>query len=72
MPTTWAQYVADAKKLHAANPKAYITNDVGDPGFLTSMIWSAGGHPYVTSGTKNVTINLRTPARKKFVNLWTR
>ena len=70
VPTTWAQYVADAKKLHAANPKEYITNDVGDPGFLTSMIWAAGGHPYVTSGTKNVTINLQDAGSKKFGSLW--
>ena len=40
VPTTWAEFAADAKKLHAANPKEYITNDVGDPGFTTSMIWS--------------------------------
>jgi multiple sugar transport system substrate-binding protein len=70
VPTTWAQYVADAKKLHAANPKAYITNDTGDPGFLTSMIWAAGGHPYVTSGTKNVTINFTDAGSQKFVNMW--
>jgi multiple sugar transport system substrate-binding protein len=70
VPTTWAQYAADAKKLHAANPKEYITNDTGDPGFVTSMIWSAGGHPYVTSGTKNVTIDLADPGSQKFVSLW--
>jgi multiple sugar transport system substrate-binding protein len=70
VPTTWAQYVADAKKLHAANPKEYITNDTGDPGFTTSMIWAAGGHPYVTSGTKNVTINLADPGTQKFVSMW--
>jgi len=70
VPTTWAQYVADAKKLHAANPKEYITNDTGDPGFTTSMIWAAGGHPYVTSGTKNVTIDLSDPGTQKFVNMW--
>ena len=70
VPTTWAQYVADAKKLHAANPKAYITNDTGDPGFLTSMIWAAGGHPYVTSGTNNVTINFTDAGSQKFVNMW--
>jgi multiple sugar transport system substrate-binding protein len=71
VPTTWAQYVADAKKLHAANPKEYITNDTGDPGFVTSMIWAAGGHPYVTSGTKNVTINFSSDAgTTKFVNMW--
>ena len=70
VPATWAQYVADAKKLHAANPKEYITNDTGDPGFTTSMIWAAGGHPYVTSGTKNVTIDLSDPGTQKFVNMW--
>ncbi len=40
VPTTWDEYVADAKKLHAANPKEYITNDTGDAGFVTSMIWA--------------------------------
>ena len=70
VPTTWAEYVADAKKLHTANSKEYIGNDVGDPGFVTSMIWAAGGHPYVTSGTKNVTINLQDPGAKKFASLW--
>jgi multiple sugar transport system substrate-binding protein len=70
VPATWADYVTDAKKLHAANPKEYITNDVGDPGFVTSMIWAAGGHPYVTSGTKDVTINLQDTGSKKFASLW--
>ena len=70
VPTTWAQYAADAKKLHAANPKEYIGNDVGDPGFVTSMIWAAGGHPYTVTGTKNVSINLQDPGAVKFADLW--
>jgi multiple sugar transport system substrate-binding protein len=70
VPATWADYLADAKKLHAANPKEYITNDTGDPGFVTSMIWDAGGHPYAVSGTKNVTLNLQDPGTKKFTALW--
>jgi multiple sugar transport system substrate-binding protein len=70
VPTTWAQYVADAQKLHAANPKEYITADTGDPGFVTSMIWDAGGHAYTTSGTKNVTISLQDAGAKKFTKLW--
>jgi multiple sugar transport system substrate-binding protein len=70
VPATWAQFTADAKKLHAANPKEYITNDTGDPGFTTSMIWAAGGHPYAVSGTKNVTIDLNDSASVKFANLW--
>ena len=70
VPTTWAQYAADATKLHAANPKEYIGNDTGDPGFVTSMIWAAGGDPYAVSGTKNVTINLQDAGSKKFATLW--
>src|ERR1700733_12236703 len=72
VPTTWAQFAADATKLHTANPKEYLTNDTGDPGFTTSMIWSAGGHPYVVSGTTGVTINLSSSdsGTQKFVNLW--
>jgi multiple sugar transport system substrate-binding protein len=70
VPTTWAQYAADAKKLHAANPKEYIGNDVGDPGFVTSMIWAAGGHPYSVTGSKDVSINLQDPGSVKFADLW--
>jgi len=70
VPTTWAQYAADAAKLHAANPKEYIGNDTGDPGFVTSMIWAAGGDPYAVSGTKDVTINLQDAGAKKFAALW--
>jgi multiple sugar transport system substrate-binding protein len=69
VPTTWAEYIEDAKKLHAANPKAYITSDTGDPGFATSLIWQAGGKPYTVNGTK-VTINFTDPASQKFINAW--
>jgi multiple sugar transport system substrate-binding protein len=70
VPTTWDQYVADAKKLHAANPNEYIFSDQGDPGFVTSMIWQAGGTPYKVSGTTNVTINTQDAGTKKFVAEW--
>lgn len=70
VPTTWAQYLADAEKLHAANPKEYITSDTGDAGFTTSMMWAAGGHPYEVSGTKNVTVSLTDPGMTEFENLW--
>jgi multiple sugar transport system substrate-binding protein len=70
VPATWAQFAADAAMLHAADPKEYITNDAGDPGFTTSMIWAAGGHPYQVSGTKNVTINLQDAGSKKWASLW--
>jgi multiple sugar transport system substrate-binding protein len=70
VPTTWDQYIADAKKLHAANPKDYITSDNGDPGFITSMVWDAGGQPFKTSGTTNVTVNTSDAGTKKFADAW--
>ena len=69
VPTTWADYVADARKLHTADPKVYMTADTGDAGFTTSMIWQAGGKPYTVSGT-NVTINLADPGSTKFATTW--
>lgn len=69
VPKTWSQYVADAKKLHSADPKEYITSDNGDPGFTTSMIWQAGGHPFSSNGTK-VTINLQDAGSKKWADMW--
>lgn len=70
VPTTWDQYVADAVKLHAANPKEYITSDNGDPGFTTSMIWQAGGKPFQASSATNVTINTQDAGTKKWAAEW--
>lgn len=69
VPTTWDEYVADARKLHAADPTKFITSDNGDPGFTTSMIWQAGGRPYKVDGTK-VKINLDDPGTKRFTKMW--
>lgn len=70
VPTTWDEYVESAKKLHAADPNAYMTNDTGDAGFTTSMIWQAGGQPYTTSNSTDVTINLQDAGSKKFADTW--
>jgi multiple sugar transport system substrate-binding protein len=70
VPTTWDEYVETAKKLHAANPEAYITNDTGDAGFTTSMIWQAGGKPYTTKDNTDVTIDLQDEGSKKFADTW--
>ena len=69
VPATWAEYAEAAKKLHAADPKAYIAADTGDAGFTTSMIWQAGGKPYQVSGT-DVTINLADQGAQQFATVW--
>jgi multiple sugar transport system substrate-binding protein len=70
VPATWDEYVEAAKKLHAADPTKYMTNDTGDAGFTTSMIWQAGGEPYKTEGSTDVSINLQDAGSKKFADTW--
>ena len=70
VPTTWDEYIAAAKVIHAADPNAYIANDTGDAGFTTSLIWQAGGHPYTVEGTSDVTINLQDEGSKKWADNW--
>ncbi len=69
VPETWDQYIAAAKTIHDADPNAYITNDTGDAGFTTSMIWQAGGKPYTVDG-ENVGINLQDEGSKKWADKW--
>ncbi|MDT0425202.1 ABC transporter substrate-binding protein [Streptomyces evansiae] len=69
VPTTWDEYVEAARKLHKADPKAYITSDVGDAGMTTSLLWQAGSHPYKVDGTK-VGIDLTDTGAKKYTDTW--
>ncbi|MFF3444934.1 ABC transporter substrate-binding protein [Streptosporangium sp. NPDC002721] len=69
VPATWEEYIEAARKLNAADPKAYITSDTGDPGFVTSMIWQAGGKPYKVEGT-TVSVNFADAGTQKFTSAW--
>ena len=70
VPETWDEYVAAGKKLHAADPTKYITNDAGgDAGFGTSMIWQAGGRPFQSDGT-SITVDLEDDGSKQWADTW--
>jgi multiple sugar transport system substrate-binding protein len=69
VPTTWEEYIADAKKLHAADPSKFIAADTGDPGEASGLIWQAGGRPFQTSG-ENVTVNLADKGTKKWADTY--
>ncbi|MFE6889397.1 ABC transporter substrate-binding protein [Streptomyces sp. NPDC057694] len=69
VPTTWDDYLEAARKLHKANPKMYITSDVGDAGMTTSLLWQAGSHPYKVDGT-NVGIDFTDAAATKYTDVW--
>ncbi len=69
VPATWEEYAEAARALHEADPKVYITNDTGDAGFTTSLIWQAGGQPYTVDGT-NVGIDFSDEGSAKFTETW--
>ncbi|MEV5252345.1 extracellular solute-binding protein [Streptomyces werraensis] len=69
VPTTWDEYLDAARKLHKADPKAYIANDTGDAGFTTSLLWQAGSRPYKVDGT-DVKIDFGDANAKKFTDVW--
>ncbi|GGV63534.1 sugar ABC transporter substrate-binding protein [Streptomyces griseoloalbus] len=69
VPTTWDEYVDAARALKKADPKAYITNDVGDAGLTTSMLWQAGSRPYEVDGT-TVGIDFSDQGAKTYTATW--
>lgn len=70
VPTTWDQYLDDARKLHRADPKAYITSDTGDAGMTTSLIWQAGGKPYTVDGTTVSVDFAHDPGTATYTKVW--
>ncbi len=70
VPTTWDQYLDAARRLHKADPKAYITSDTGDAGLTTSLIWQAGGKPYTVDGTKVSVDFAADPGTAAYTKVW--
>jgi len=69
VPATWDEYVEAARTLRKKDPKIHITNDTGDAGATTSLIWQAGGRPYQSSGTQ-VSVDLADAGSKKYTETW--
>ncbi|MCH4158848.1 MAG: extracellular solute-binding protein [Bifidobacterium minimum] len=73
VPTTWQEYYAAAKKIHALGSDYYITSDAGDNNQSTvfmSLIAQAGGKPFTVDGEK-IGIDLTGDAgTRKTVNYW--
>jgi multiple sugar transport system substrate-binding protein len=70
VPTTWAQYLADAKKLHAANPNAYIAAfPANDAQWFAGLAWQAGAKWFATSGDTWVA-GINDSPSMQVANLW--
>jgi multiple sugar transport system substrate-binding protein len=70
-PTTWAEFAADAAKLHKANPSAYMTNfSAIDLQWVMSLMAQDNAWPFAYSGGSNVTINWTGPAQTAFAKYW--
>jgi multiple sugar transport system substrate-binding protein len=70
VPSTWDEFAAAARKLHAANPSIYMTNLAGnEAGAWHGLQWQAGAKPYSVNGTK-VGLNVNDEASKKLATYW--
>ncbi|WP_413452843.1 sugar ABC transporter substrate-binding protein [Georgenia phoenicis] len=69
VPTTWEEFREAGRTLKEADPGIYITNDTGDAGFTTSLIWQAGGQPFQADGT-DVTVDLADEGSTTFASFW--
>jgi multiple sugar transport system substrate-binding protein len=70
VPTTWAQFLADAKKLHSQAPGKYLgTFSSADPGEFAGLAQQAGAKWWSASGSK-WTVNINDAATQKVASFW--
>ncbi len=70
VPTTWAQYADDAAKLHAANPKSYITDfPPRNPGQFVGYVWQNGGSMFSISG-QSWKVSINNPQALQVAAYW--
>jgi len=69
-PATWAQFAADAEKIHAADSSRYITFfSPTDVNGALENIWQAGGRPFKSKGS-SLYINLTDAGSTRWADLW--
>jgi multiple sugar transport system substrate-binding protein len=71
VPTTWAEFATAADKLHAADPKAAITNfDPVSAQDVLALMQQYGAFPFSYSGGDTVGIDFTGPAQTAFARFW--
>ena len=70
VPQTWDDFATAARKLHKADPKAYLTNMApNETSGWHGLMWQAGSKPYTTTGT-SVRLAVNDAASKKVAAYW--
>jgi multiple sugar transport system substrate-binding protein len=70
VPTTWAQFLTDAKKVHAAHPNVYLADfPSNDPQWFSGLAWQAGARWFGTSGDTWLT-GIDDSASQQVASFW--
>jgi multiple sugar transport system substrate-binding protein len=70
VPTTWDQFAAEAKALHAKDPKRYLTTfSANDPGWFAGLAQQAGASWWKTSGD-TWSVAVADAATSKVADYW--
>lgn len=71
VPTTYAQFAADAVALHKKDPKQYLTYfPVNDGGYLTALLWQAGSNLFTEVSPVSWKVNIDTKTNLKVLDYW--
>ena len=71
VPKTWDEFAEASRKLHAADPKVYLTNLASNQnGAYMGLLWQAGAKPFASTAPDTVTVNVNDELSKKVGNYW--
>ena len=71
VPTTWDEFAVAARKLHAADPKVFLTNfPPNEGGVITGLAWQAGSRPFQVKDKTSVAVRVDDPGALKMAQYW--
>lgn len=72
IPTTWAEFEEQAKKLRSQTKNVYMANlPPNDSGALLGMMQQAGSRPFSIKSQNEIGLNLPDEGAKKWADYWT-
>jgi multiple sugar transport system substrate-binding protein len=70
-PKTWSEFADAARKLHAADPKVYLTNLASNgSGVWMGLAWQAGAKPFEYSGGEKIGVSVNNETSQKLADYW--